>query len=643
MTDEKINSTANNIQIDIDNLSYVNYLWTQRISETSIQGIRLDKRNLPTDTVYSSSLNSKVNKSGDTMTGKLTVQSGDASGCLQIGADVASNTLTAGTRKLARMTFPTREYGTTKTCSIMSCDNMNNYNYVEFGGHIGDATNTAPDYMCFNVDKTHNSLSPATKECVMAISPTSLRLFNGAVDAGQITSFDSISGKWVFNNSNTFKNSGYTYTLPNKTGTIALTSNIPIKVSQLENDSRFTSNIGTITEIKVNGTSKGTSGSVNLTNMVTFASSQTTTVAGTNKTTYTYNQPTGDSDTGSSNGSAYFPEGIIMGGTAASAGLVTRGICGVTTPNATTGACDKENLYINYDGNNDYQSNRQLVIQAGSVGTHYGNNLYQYAAARGDAVKGYCDHTYIAKSAIGAKNGVASLDNTGKVPSSQLPSYVDDVIDGYYYNSKFYKESSHTTAITNESGKIYIDLTTNKIYRWNGNTYVEISASLALGETKSTAYAGDKGKANATNIAINTKNISTLQDYFDANGYAKVAVVARNDVAGNDIMVTYATKKYVGDNFVKKTYEYKSGTVVDEIFTFKSTSVVTSLTYKEYIDLENNTLKDLSGIYISLKGVQFLAPSLFQVKYSVDGDYYDVLTTNNMVAITTSEINDICK
>ena len=72
MTDEKINSTANNIQIDIDNLSYVNYLWTQRISDTSTKGIRLDKRNLPTDTVYSSSLNSKVNKSGDTMTGNLT-------------------------------------------------------------------------------------------------------------------------------------------------------------------------------------------------------------------------------------------------------------------------------------------------------------------------------------------------------------------------------------------------------------------------------------------------------------------------------------------------------------------------------------------------------------------------------------------
>ena len=146
---------------------------------------------------------------------------------------------------------------------------------------------------------------------------------------------------------------------------------------------------GTITEIKVNGTSKGTSGSVNLTNMVTFASSQTATVAGTSKTTYTYNQPAGDSNTNISKGSAYFPEGIIMGGTAASAGLVTRGICGVTTPDATTGACDKENLYINYDGNNNYS--RKVVLGAGSAGNEIANSsgAYTYSAVRGDQMVSY--------------------------------------------------------------------------------------------------------------------------------------------------------------------------------------------------------------------------------------------------------------
>lgn len=283
---------------------------------------------------------------------------------------------------------------------------------------------------------------------------------------------------------------------------------------------------GTITEIKVNGTSKGTRGSVNLANMVTFASSQTAMVAGTSKTTYTYNQPTGDSDTGSSKGSAYFPEGIIMGGTAASAGLVTRGICGVSTPDATTGACTKENLYINYDGNNTYQSGRQLVLQAGSVGTHYGHNLYEYAAARGDAVKNFCDATYAKKSDLISK---ADLDSNGKVLSSQLPSYVDDVVE---YTSKSSFPATGTT------GKIYVDTTANLTYRWSGTAYVEISPSLALGETSSTAYAGNKGAANA-------KKIQTILDYFDSDGNAKTAITAISavdDKNGRDITATYVNK-----------------------------------------------------------------------------------------------------
>ena len=96
----------------------------------------------------------------------------------------------------------------------------------------------------------------------------------------------------------------------------------------------------------------------------------------------------------------------------------------------------------------------------------------------------------------GATNGVAELDSTGKVPSSQLPSFVDDVIEGYLNDDdgKFYEESGHTTEINGEGGKIYTDLTTNKTYRWGGSAFTEISASLALGETSSTAYRGDRGK-----------------------------------------------------------------------------------------------------------------------------------------------------
>lgn len=93
----------------------------------------------------------------------------------------------------------------------------------------------------------------------------------------------------------------------------------------------------------------------------------------------------------------------------------------------------------------------------------------------------------------GAENGLAELDSSGKVPTSQLPSYVDDVIEGYLYNSKFYKESTHTTEIASEAGKIYIDLSNNKTYRWSGSAFVVISETLALGETSATAYRGDRG------------------------------------------------------------------------------------------------------------------------------------------------------
>ncbi|SCG87900.1 Uncharacterised protein [uncultured Clostridium sp.] len=102
----------------------------------------------------------------------------------------------------------------------------------------------------------------------------------------------------------------------------------------------------------------------------------------------------------------------------------------------------------------------------------------------------------IPSSAKGAKNGVASLDANGLVPSSQLPSYVDDVLEGYIASDakNFYKDSSKSSAYSPETGKIYVDLTNNKTYRWSGTTYVVISETLALGTTSSTAFRGDLGQ-----------------------------------------------------------------------------------------------------------------------------------------------------
>lgn len=90
-------------------------------------------------------------------------------------------------------------------------------------------------------------------------------------------------------------------------------------------------------------------------------------------------------------------------------------------------------------------------------------------------------------STKGQPSGLAELDSTGKVPAAQLPSYVDDVLE-YSTKAQFPQ--------TGETGKIYVAKDTNLTYRWTGTQYLEISQSLALGETPSTAYPGDKGKAN---------------------------------------------------------------------------------------------------------------------------------------------------
>ncbi|OQA48431.1 MAG: hypothetical protein BWY46_01377 [Firmicutes bacterium ADurb.Bin300] len=112
------------------------------------------------------------------------------------------------------------------------------------------------------------------------------------------------------------------------------------------------------------------------------------------------------------------------------------------------------------------------------------------------------DSTKIPTTQKGAANGVAELDDAGKVPSSQLPSYVDDIIEG----------TLSTFPQPGETGKIYVDTETNLTYRWGGTQYAEVSQSLALGETSSTAYAGNKGKQNADNIETLQGQVQTAQD-----------------------------------------------------------------------------------------------------------------------------------
>ena len=101
-------------------------------------------------------------------------------------------------------------------------------------------------------------------------------------------------------------------------------------------------------------------------------------------------------------------------------------------------------------------------------------------------------------STKGKADGIASLDNNGKVPSVQLPSYVDDIIEVAMATDLSQAVGKNGTSITPESGKIYVDCigdnASEKTYRWSGTKFSVVSDTIALGETSSTAYRGDSGK-----------------------------------------------------------------------------------------------------------------------------------------------------
>lgn len=142
----------------------------------------------------------------------------------------------------------------------------------------------------------------------------------------------------------------------------------------------------------------------------------------------------------------------------------------------------------------------------------------------------------------GAPNGLASLNESGIIPSAQLPSYVDDVIE---------VDTFSNLPGTGESGKIYIVQDTNLTYRWSGTDYVEISKSLALGETSSTAYSGDKGKATTDKLnripdklitdAVNV-NQSTTEAVLNFTTYRQEA----QQVGRNTLTITSATISQAG-------------------------------------------------------------------------------------------------
>lgn len=146
------------------------------------------------------------------------------------------------------------------------------------------------------------------------------------------------------------------------------------------------------------------------------------------------------------------------------------------------------------------------------------------------------DERYYTQAAADEKlRGKADLVG-GFVPSAQLPSYVDDVLE-------FPNQAGFPAA--GESGKIYVALDTNKTYRWSGTGYVEISPSLALGETASTAYRGDRGKAAYEHISDGVRHITEEERQAWGGKQARLTFDAAPTAGSSNPVTSGGVKEYV--------------------------------------------------------------------------------------------------
>lgn len=244
----------------------------------------------------------------------------------------------------------------------------------------------------------------------------------------------------------------------------------------------------------------------------------------------------------------------------------------------------------------------------------------------------------ISVSQKGMSGGVAELDDGGKVPSTQLPSYVDDVLE-------FAKLSDFST--TGETGKIYIAKDTNKQYRWSGSDYVEISKSIALGETSATAYRGDRGKEaydhsqttdgtnphNTTFENINNKP-TTLSGYGITDGATKdelankVDKVSGKGLSTNDYDNTEKTKLAgIQNNANNYTLPLATDAVIGGV---KATAKTSEYTSDVRIDTTSGRLysKPVSGV----------VENLYEVIIKTQAEFNDIVSSSDWLGAKTVAI-----
>lgn len=234
-----------------------------------------------------------------------------------------------------------------------------------------------------------------------------------------------------------------------------------------------------------------------------------------------------------------------------------------------------QSVGLNYDKNSDI-----ISLPDNSSNNYFKGTSIVDAINKGDAaVKAQVDRldTKIDdvnedlqdfKALKGQPNGLAELDGNGKVPASQLPSYVDDVMDAYatytvsptgvLQNIQLYADAEHETPIVGERDKIYVNVTPGEVsyqFRWSGSQWVHIdSNAIIIGDITGTAYDGGKGKTMENVVGSMPDNLlSTFQlDQTDVNNIT-ISLTGVEKSGGKyvqstlaDITITPATNTVAG-------------------------------------------------------------------------------------------------
>ena len=288
---------------------------------------------------------------------------------------------------------------------------------------------------------------------------------------------------------------------------------------------------------------------------------------------------------------------------------------------------------------------------SGSVDT---SNLVPYTGANKDVnigahyfeAEGYKTPTGTATQALRADGNVFDLTAkadlvSGKVPATQLPSYVDDVL-----------EFANLTSFpaTGENGKIYIALDTNLTYRWGGSSYVVMSSSLALGETSSTAYRGDRGKiAYDHSQTTGNPHGTELEQLSDVSGTDTTIIdtdeILKKEVGGLWKKITFANFK----NWFTTELAKKINIGLDTVFNFKSISAMTLTEFRSitpnletiyFTEEQNGT----GWQQIRYNGLGITIPATTETLVSLTNENFielDSDSTFNLIDVANTKINGI--